>query len=124
MRELVEILAGFRVDVFHQLAFVAGNQRIALHEPLGQADHAELEAATQLDIGTDAAGDLDAASADVDNHRRFRRAADPVVGGQVDQPGLLGPRDDARADSRLLGRRHEGTRRRFRLRAPRSSPRR
>ena len=78
VRELVEILARFRVDMFDQLAFVAGNQRIALHEPLGQPDHAELEAAAQLDVGADAARDLDAASADIDNHGRFRRAADPV----------------------------------------------
>ena len=102
MRELVEILACFRVDMLDQLAFVARNERIALHEPFGQTDDAELEAAAQLDIGTDAARDLDAASADIDNHGRFRRAADPIIGRQMDEPGFLGPRDDTRADSRLL----------------------
>ena len=44
-----------------------GVERIALHEALGQADDAELEAAAELDVRAGAARDLDAAAADVDD---------------------------------------------------------
>ena len=48
-RDLVEVLADLGVDVPHELALVARLERIALDEPLGQADDAELEAAAELD---------------------------------------------------------------------------
>ena len=50
-----------------------GVERIALDEPLGQPDDAELEAAAELDAGAGAARDLDAAAADVDDDRDVAR---------------------------------------------------
>ena len=96
-----------RVDVLDQLALVARHQRIALDEALGQTDHAELEAAARFDVRADAARDFDAAAADVDDHGRFAGAADAVDRGQMDEPGFLRARDDARADSGLFGDRVE-----------------
>ena len=72
LRDLVEVLADLGVDVAHELALVARFERIALDEPLGQADDAELEAAAELDCRPGAARDLDAAAADVDDDRRRR----------------------------------------------------
>ena len=48
LRDLVEVLAELGVDVPHELALVARRDRVALHEPLGQPDDAELEAAPDL----------------------------------------------------------------------------
>ncbi len=85
-------------------ALVARRERIALAEPLGQPDDAELEAAAHLDVRADAARDLDAAAADVHDDRRVARHADAVHRRQVDEPGLFGPGDDARADAGLAAR--------------------
>ena len=101
-RDLVEILAELRVDVPHELALVARLERIALDEPLGQPDDAELEAAPELDVGAGAARDLDAAAADVDDDGDVARDADAVDRRQMDQPRLFGAGDDARADAGLL----------------------
>ena len=114
-RDLIEVLPELRVDVFQQLAFVATRQGIALDEPLSEADDAKLEAATEIHVCTGgpaqrgccvgdpgASRDLDAASADVDNHRGRAGNADAVRGGEMDEPRLFGSRDDARPDARFL----------------------
>ena len=100
-RDLIEIVARFGVDVPDQLALVARRERIALDEPFGEADDAELEAAPQLDAGAGAAGDLDAAAADVDDHRDVARHADAVDRRQVDEPGLFDARNHAGPDAGL-----------------------
>ena len=79
---------------FDHLALVAAAERIGVDEALGQADHADLEAARELDLGCRAKRDLDAAAADVDDDGRLRRI-DAVDGGDVDQPRFLGAGDDA-----------------------------
>ncbi len=98
-RDPGEILARFRVDVFEQLARVARRERIAFHEPLGEADDPELEAAAKIDAGTRASRDLDAAAADIDDDRRVTRRPDGVERRQVDQTRFLDPRDHARTDA-------------------------
>ena len=99
---LVKILPGFAVNMSHHLPFVTGRQRIALNEPLGQPDNPKLEASSAFNAGAGATGDLDAAAADIDDDRDIPRP-DAVHCGEVDEPGLLGPRDDSRANPSLLG---------------------
>ena len=96
----MQVLADLRVDVAHEFALVARLERIGLDETLGEPDDAELEAAAQLDRRPGAARHLDAAAADVDDHRDVARHADAVDRRQMDQPGFLGPGDDPRADAR------------------------
>src|SRR5262249_21706747 len=48
------------------------------------------------------ARDLDAASADVDDDRGLSRQVDTVQRGLMNEPRLLGPRDDPRTDAGLL----------------------
>jgi hypothetical protein len=76
--------------------------RIGLHEPLGQPDHAELEAAAQLDGRARAPCDFDAAAADIDDDRDIPRHADAVDGGLMDEARLFGAGDQARPDAGLL----------------------
>ena len=102
LRELVEVFAQLGSNVPHELAFVPRDDRIAFHEPLGQADHAEPEAAPLLQAGSRASGDLDTAAADVDGDGNLAWHGSAVCGGQVDQPRLLGAGDHARADGGLL----------------------
>ena len=97
-RDLVEVLAGFLVDVLEDLALVARLRRIALHEAFSEADDAELEAASQFDGWTGAPGDLDAAAADVDDDGDLAGDADAVNGCLMNEPRLLGSRDHARAN--------------------------
>ena len=77
-----------------------GDERIALDEPLGQPDDAELEAAAELDGRPGAARDLDAAAADVDDDRDLAGDADAVDRRQVDQPRFFGAGDDPRRGCR------------------------
>ena len=72
-------------------------------ESFGQPDHAELEAAAELDRRSGASRDLDAAAADVDDHRDVPGHADAVDRRQMDEPRLFRPGDDARSDPGLLG---------------------
>ena len=95
---MLDVAIDLLADELGHLAFVAAGDRIGIDEPLGQADHADLEAARELDIGLAAERDLDAAAADVDDHRGLRRV-DAVDGGQVNQPRLFGAGDDAGADA-------------------------
>ena len=102
-RNLVEILARFRVDVSQELALVAWRERIALDEPLGEPDDPELEAPSKLHRAARAPGDLDAAAPDVDDDRGVAWHAHGVGRSQVDQPRLLRARDHAGTDPRPLG---------------------
>src|SRR5439155_10688115 len=99
---LIEIFADFRVDVPRQLALVARLNGIALHEPLGETDHAEFEAATEIDRGAGSARHLDAAAADVEDDGDVARHTDAVDRREMDEAGFLRPRDDARQDAGLL----------------------
>jgi hypothetical protein len=102
LREFVEVFAQLGVDVPHELAFVARDDRIAFHEPLGQTDHAELEAAPLIHARSRAAGNLDAAAADIDGDGNLAAYGRAVGGGQVDQPRFLGAGNHARSDRGLL----------------------
>ena len=53
------------------------DERIALDEALGQADHADLEAARRLNRRGRAERDLDAAAADVDDDARALPTSTP-----------------------------------------------
>ncbi len=89
-------------DVLHQLPLVTPGQRVALHEAFGEADDADLEAASQLNGGGSAEGNLDTAAADVHHHRAGAAHVDAVDRGQVNQTRLLRAGDDAWADAGLL----------------------
>ena len=91
----------------HELSFVAWADGVGLYEAFGKPDDAHLEATAQLDGGTNAQGDLDAAATDVDGHCRFARDADAVNGGEMDQPRLFGSRDNPWADTCVLSYRSE-----------------
>ena len=95
----VEVAADLLVDVLDQPALVARRQRVGAHEPLGQADDAELEAARVAEVGRGAERDLDAAAADVDDDGRAAAHVHAVDGGQMDEPRLFGARDDADLDA-------------------------
>ncbi|OLB61946.1 MAG: hypothetical protein AUI11_07540 [Acidobacteria bacterium 13_2_20CM_2_66_4] len=98
-RDLIEVFPDFRVDVAHELAFVARLDGIALDEAFGQSDDAELEAPSEVDGGAAAARDLDAAAADVDDDGDITRDADAVHGGGMDEPCFLRAGDHARANA-------------------------
>ena len=66
-----------------ELAFVARLERVALDVVLRQANHAELEAPTHLDMRAGAARDLHAAAPDVDHRRHFAGDAYAVRGRHV-----------------------------------------
>src|SRR5207244_11888997 len=90
---LVEVFPACAIDVLEQLAFVARRQRIAFHEPLGEPDHAQLEAAPELGVRSGASRNLDTASADVDDDGHVAGNTDAVHGGEMDEPRLFGSRD-------------------------------
>ena len=52
--DLIEVLAELGVEKSSEPALIARRQRVAFHEPLGEADDAELEAAADLHIGAGA----------------------------------------------------------------------
>jgi hypothetical protein len=98
-RDLIEVFPDFRVDVAHELAFVARLEGIALDEAFGQSNDAELEAPSELDRGAAAPGDLDAAAADVDDDRNIAGDSDAVHGGGMDEPCFLCAGDHARTNA-------------------------
>ena len=102
-RNLIQVFAYLCVDVAYELPRVARFEGVCTNEPLGEPDDAELEAAAQFNRRPGAPRDLDAASPYVDDDRNVPRHADPINRCQMDEPGFLRPRDDARAYSDLLG---------------------
>src|SRR5207245_2460500 len=88
-RDLVEVLADFRVDVSNELSLVARVDGVALDKTLRQTDDAELEALPELDGRAGAHRHFDAAAADVDDHD-LARHAHAIHGGKMDEPRLLG----------------------------------
>ncbi len=88
--DLVQVPVKNGFDMPHQLPLVARGDGIALHEPLGEADDAELEAAPELDVRAQTPRDFDAAAADVDREGDFAPRARAVRSGQMDEPGFLG----------------------------------
>ena len=101
---------------------VARRERVAVHEPLGQTNDADLEAAGELNGRCGAERDLHAAAADVDHHRAGAADVDAVDGRLMDEARLLGARRSREAGSRCRARSARGTRHRFAPRAWRSSP--
>jgi hypothetical protein len=101
--DLAEEPADFGVDEAVELALVARRHRIALHEALGQPDHAQLEALSAFHGRAGAARDLDAATADVDDDADVAGEADAVRRGPVNQAGLFGAGNDMRADAGGFG---------------------
>ena len=107
-----------------ELAFVARRQRIAFHEPLGEADDAELEAAADLHVGAGAPGNFDAAAADVDDDDGVAGRPDAVGGCLMDQARFFGAGNDLRTDACVLDDDFEELARRSGLRVSRWSRRR
>ena len=101
------IVAELVADVAHHAALVAARKRVALHEALAEPDDAQPEALRLLDPGRGAEGDLRAAAADVDDHRRPGPDVDAVHRRPVDERGLFDPRDDAGLNPGLLGDRRQ-----------------
>lgn len=100
-RELLEPGAALAFDMLHEPPFVASAQRVAAHEPFGEADDAELEAAPALQFRRGAERHFHAAAADVDDDRRRSAHVDPVARGKMDQPRLLRAGDHPHSDPRL-----------------------
>jgi hypothetical protein len=87
---LVEILADFAFDVADELAFVARLDRIGLDVALGQADDADFETFSELDVRTGAARHLDAAASDIDDARDLAGDADAIRRRHMDQSRFFG----------------------------------
>ena len=81
--------------------------RVAADEPLGEPDHADLEALGERRLARGAERDLDAAAADVDDHAVALREIDAVGRGDVNQPGFLGARDHPDVDAGAIADRGE-----------------
>ena len=71
--DLIEIGAHLAIEVLDQAPLVALRQRIGLHEPFRQPDHADLEALAEGHLRRGPERHLDAAAADVDRPRRSSR---------------------------------------------------
>jgi hypothetical protein len=97
-RDLIRVFSDLLIDVAHELALVAALERIAFDEAFGQPDHAEFEAAAQLQHRSRSPGHFHAAAADVDHDRRVAGRPDAVDGGEMDEPRLFSSRNDARPD--------------------------
>src|SRR4029079_12444896 len=80
--DVVEVAIDFFADELRHLALVTARDRNPVEEELRQADHADLEAAREVDLASRAARDLDAAAADVDHHGGLRRV-DAVHRGEM-----------------------------------------
>src|SRR3954470_17011370 len=101
LRELLEVRAHLFVEMFHQPPFVVGRQGIGLDEPFGQPDDARLEALSESQVRGGAERDFDAAAPNIDDDRGASADVYAVAGGQMNQAGLFGARDDANADTGL-----------------------
>lgn len=84
-----------------ELALVPRRERIAVDEPLGEANDAELEAPGELGVRAGAARHLDAAAADVNDDSQVARGADAVQRRTMDEPCLFRSRDHPGADAGL-----------------------
>ena len=76
-------------DVLDDSPLVAVRERIAAHEPLREANRANLEAARKLQGGRRSERNFDAATADVDNHGASSADIDAIHGGLMNQPCLF-----------------------------------
>jgi hypothetical protein len=90
-----------RQDVLRELALVAARERIALHETLGQPDHADLETARGLNRGGVAQRDFHATAPHVDHDRAGAADIHAVHRGLMNQPGFFRTGDHARTDAGL-----------------------
>jgi CHAD domain-containing protein len=98
LRDLFDEAPDFLADVLDEPAFVPAGQRVALHEPLGEANDAQLEAAARRHATAGAERDLRTPTADVDDHRGPRTDARRIHCGLVNQPSLFAAGDDADAN--------------------------
>ncbi len=89
-------------DVTDQAALVAARERVALPEPFGQANDANLEAPPRDEPVRRAERDLRAPAADVNDDGGALAEVDRVGRRQVNQAGLFGARDHADAQAHLL----------------------
>ena len=105
--DLVDVRPDRRFDVFHEPPLVAPGDRVAADEPLGEPDHADLEALGERRLARGAERDLDAAAADVDDHAVALPEIDAVGRGDVNQPGFLGARDHPHDDAGAIADRGE-----------------
>ena len=87
--DLVAIAIDFAQDMFDDLPLVAFCQRIAAHEPLGQSNCSNLEAARQVHRGGCPERNLDAAAADVDHDGASAADIDAIDGRLMNQARLF-----------------------------------
>ena len=100
--DLVEVAAHLAVEMLDEAALVAAAERVALDEPLGQPDDAELEAACRASGCVAVPSVISMLPPPMSMTTRGRAAdVDAVAGGEVDQPGFLGAGDDPDADAGL-----------------------
>jgi hypothetical protein len=65
-------------------------ERVAFHEPFGEPDRSNLEAACELQGGRGTERNLDATATDVDNHGASSAHIDAIHGSLMDEARLLG----------------------------------
>ena len=94
-------------DVAHHAPLVRSGDRIAVHEPLGQPDDAQLQAVGDAHLRRAPERQLHAAAAYVDDQRRAVRDVHAVDRRAVDEARLLGAGDDADVDPGSLANRGE-----------------
>ena len=99
--DFIEIPSDLRLDVADKLPLVARGKRIAVDEPFGQTDDAELEALRELDVRSDTPRQLNASPADIDDDGRVGGDVDPVNRCAMDEARLFGAGDHPWADSSL-----------------------
>jgi hypothetical protein len=87
--DLFEMFLELRFDVLDELSLVARRNRVALDESLGEPDHADFEAPSEIDGRAGTAGDFHAAAADVDHDADLAGQSKPVSGRKVNEPGLF-----------------------------------
>jgi len=101
VHDLFEVVVELGLNVLDEFSLVARRDRVALDEPFGEPDDADLEAPAEIDGRPGAARDFDAAAADVDDDADFARHPETVGGGEMDQARFFGARQHARANAGL-----------------------
>jgi hypothetical protein len=98
-KDLFAVAIDFAKHMLDDLPLVALGERVALHEAFGQPYRPNLEAASKLQGGGRAERDFHAATADVDNHGASASYIHAIDGGLMNEPRLLGSRNDTRSDA-------------------------
>ncbi len=99
--DLLEIRPHLFIEMFDEPAFIMRREWIGFDEPFCETNDAGLEAFAERQVRGRAERDFDAAAANIDHHGGTTADIDAVSGGEVNQPGFLGSRNDPDPDPRL-----------------------